>query len=191
MERKPKVTQELVNTSCEELAQADKNITVNAVIGITGGSFSTVGGMVKAWKEKQAQQSAPVLEMPEKITQAMHTATADIWGIASNLAGERVEQIQKEAEEITGKAKTDLAEYTGEVARLEGELEQTVQASAETEAKLVDMISQVSDLTAQNTILETRLSDRDSELERVRVDYQVLQGELVEIAKRSQENKKQ
>ncbi|WP_221901620.1 DNA-binding protein [Bathymodiolus platifrons methanotrophic gill symbiont] len=54
MERKSKVTQAAVNAACDQLQADNKNVTVNAVISITGGSFSTVGSMVKAWKEEQA-----------------------------------------------------------------------------------------------------------------------------------------
>jgi hypothetical protein len=38
-------------------------VTVNAVISITGGYFSTVGDMVKLWREEQAAHSAPLLQM--------------------------------------------------------------------------------------------------------------------------------
>jgi hypothetical protein len=53
MERKSKVTQAMVNTACEQLQAYSKNVTVNVVISITGGSFSTVWTIVKTWKEDQ------------------------------------------------------------------------------------------------------------------------------------------
>ena len=183
MERKGKVTQAAVNAACDELMQAGKNVTVNAVINITGGSFSTVGTMVKAWKEEQAAQVAPVIEMPETVTQAMQKATTEIWGAASTLAGETVERVRKEAGEAIAKAKEELAEYTGEVSRLENELEQAHKQAAEKEKALSEALAQASDLKTQNAALETRLSDRDSELERLRADYEKLQTELIEIAK--------
>lgn len=61
-------------------------MTVNAVISITGGSFSTVGAMVKAWKEEQAAHIAPLMQMPESVTNAMHKAAFDIWAAASVLS---------------------------------------------------------------------------------------------------------
>ncbi|PSJ15713.1 hypothetical protein C7H79_17420, partial [Nitrosomonas supralitoralis] len=54
MERKTKVTQDAVNAACDDLIKSGKNVTVNAVIAMTGGSFSTVGVMVKHWKTEQA-----------------------------------------------------------------------------------------------------------------------------------------
>ena len=45
MERKAKVTQDAVTDACDELMESGKNVTVNAIIAMTGGSFSTVGEM--------------------------------------------------------------------------------------------------------------------------------------------------
>ncbi len=183
MERKGKVMQAVVNAACEELALARQNVTVNAVINKTGGSFSTVGTMVKVWKKEQASQATTMIEMPDSVTTAMQKATADIWGAASTLAGETVERIKQEAGEAIGKAHAELAEYTGEVSRLENELEQAKKQAAEKEKTLTEAQGQVSDLAAKNAALETRLIDRDSELERLRGDYEKLQKELIEIAK--------
>jgi hypothetical protein len=45
MERKSKVTQSAVNAACEQLQADSKNVTVNAVISITGGSFGSVASL--------------------------------------------------------------------------------------------------------------------------------------------------
>ncbi|WP_221898291.1 DNA-binding protein [Bathymodiolus japonicus methanotrophic gill symbiont] len=58
MERKSKVTQAAVNATCNHVQDENKNVTVNAVIGVIGGSFSTVGDMVKLWRDEQAAHSA-------------------------------------------------------------------------------------------------------------------------------------
>jgi chromosome segregation ATPase len=80
--------------------------------------------MVKLWREEQAAHSAPLLQMPDSVTNAMHKAAFDIWAAASTLAGESVERIQTQAGEAITKAKAELSEYAGEVSRLERELEQ-------------------------------------------------------------------
>jgi Mrp family chromosome partitioning ATPase len=72
MERKSKVTQSTVNAACEQLQADSKNVTVNAIISITGGSFSTVGDMVKLWREEQAAHSAPLLQMPDSVTNIVY-----------------------------------------------------------------------------------------------------------------------
>ena len=45
MERKAKVTQDAVTDACDELMESGKNVPVNAITAMTGGSFSTVGAM--------------------------------------------------------------------------------------------------------------------------------------------------
>jgi len=184
MERKAKVTQEAVDAVCNQLHNDNKAITVNAVIATTGGSFSTVGPMVKVWKDEQAKQSAPLLEMPDGMTAIMHKAVAEVWAVASSISGETIERAQAEANEAIKAAKNELQEYTGEVSRLENELEQTHKAITETQTRLDDALGQVSGLTTERTALETRLNDRDAELERLRGDYDKLQAELIDIAKK-------
>ena len=183
MERKSKVTQSAVNAACEQLQADKKNVTVNAVIGICGGSFSTVGAMVKAWKEEQAAQVAPLLQMPDSVMNAMHKAAMDVWGAASSLAGETVERIQSEAGEAITKAKAELFEYTGEVTRLERELEQAHIKGEELQKTLDAQQQKVVKITAEASAMETRLSERDSQLSSLKDDYAKLQAELVEIAK--------
>ena len=183
MERKGKVTQGAVNAACEELEAAGKAVTVSAVIEIAGGSFSTVGPMVKAWREATAAQASAVLEMPDTVVLAMQKAAADIWDAASGLAGELVERARQEADEVIAKAQEELAEYTGEVARLENELEQARQQAVEQEKHLAEVQAQATELKTQNAALASRLNDRDKELDRLRKDYAALQAELVAIAK--------
>ena len=183
MERKAKITQEAVNDACIKLSENGKNPTVNAVIGLIGGSFSTVGIMLKSWKEQQTAQSIAIIEMPETVTEAVKKAAADIWGAASQLASEMIERIEKETGEVVNKALDELAEYTGEVTRLENELEQAEKQVAQQEEKTNKTQQQLSKLTAENTALETRLSDRDSELVELKENYKALQKEMIEIAK--------
>lgn len=181
--RKANVTQDAVNAACAELSKQDKNVTVNAVVAIAGGSFSTVGGMVKAWKEEQAQHAASIIQMPEMVVTAMKKAVTDIWATASTLAGEEVERIEKETGESIGKAKSDLSEYTGEVDRLESELESVTEKLSVSLKNGAEAQKMVTELMVKNTALETRLGDRDDELKRLRADYEKLQADLIEIAK--------
>lgn len=183
MQRKAKVTQGIVNDTCQELFESGKNITVNAVINAVGGSFSTVGTMVKLWKEELATQAIPVITMPDTVSKAMEKATTDIWTAASSLTSQTIEKIQKEAEEMVVTAKNDLSEYSGEVSRLEAKLEEVNQQLTLSEEKLTQEITKTTEISAQNKALETRLSDRDKQLKHLQANYENLQAELVIIAK--------
>lgn len=184
MDRKPRVTQAIVNTACEELHAAGKNITVNAVITVTGGSFSTVGTMVKTWRAEQEANNAPVLEMPEVVTKVMQRATAEIWGASSNLASETIDLVRKESNKALDKKRAELAEHADEITRLEGELESSRKSREAAKDRLGETLQQLSELTAQRSALKTQLTDRDHTIEQLRADYDKLQNELITIAKR-------
>lgn len=148
-----------------------------------GGSFSTVGNMVKHWREEQIAQAAPLLQMPESVTNAMHKAASEVWIAASSLAEETVKRIQNEAGEAITKAKTELTEYASEVARLERELEQA-NIKAEELQKSVDAVQEdVVKITTENAAYGAQLTEKDSQLLDLKTDYAKLQSELVEIAK--------
>ncbi|MEQ1814883.1 MAG: GMC oxidoreductase [Nitrosomonas sp.] len=141
MERKAKVTQDAVTDACDELMESGKNVTVNAIIAMTGDSFSTIGAMVKNWKAEQALKTAPAIEMPETVKTAMHKAVTVIWDAASSLASDEIDRIRKEAGEGIDKAKIELSEYVGEITRLEKELEQSQNITAETGKRLSTAMS--------------------------------------------------
>ncbi|GAW87745.1 conserved hypothetical protein [Bathymodiolus platifrons methanotrophic gill symbiont] len=189
MERKSKVTQSAVNATCNHLQDDNKNVTVNAVIGVIGGSFSTVGDMVKLWRDEQAAHSAPLLQMPESVNQAVSKAAFDIWAAASGLAGESVERIQKEAGDAITKAKAELSEYAGEVSRLERELEQANLKTIEQIKKANEMQEAAVKTISENAGYVAQLTEKDSQLYSLKADYSKLQSELVEIAKAANKQK--
>ncbi len=188
--RKAPITQEAVNNTCNTLIEEGKTPSVNAVINKIGGSFSTVGNMVSTWKEEQAAQSAPTIEMPESVTTALHKAVADIWSTASSLAGETVERIQNEASEAVSKAKKELAEYADEVKRLEEDIETMDDQLDKSEQQIKERDSRITELMTENAALKTRIDDRTQEIERLRADYATLQAELITIAKQQAEKEK-
>ena len=183
MERKPKVTQQAVDAACEELQQAGKNASVNAVIAIAGGSFSTVGPMVKAWRAEQQKKASPAIEMPESITNAMYQATAVVWEAAASLANERIERARTEAQDALAQSRSELSEYMGAIASLEQQLDKTQKSLTSAEKRLSMTASEIAQLNTHKVSLETRLADRDSELKQLREDYKKLQADLVAIAK--------
>ncbi len=190
MERRPKVTPEVVATACQQLIKDGKNVSVNAVIGITGGSFSTVGQLVKAWREQQREKAAPALEMPDSVSAAMREASQTIWAAASALAADTIENVQKQAQEAADKANTELQEYASEVSRLESKVSSSESKVDALEKSLHESRAETSEHSTQIASLQARLGDRDTELQRLRADYEKLQAELIEIAKNQGRSKK-
>ncbi|EHI7915412.1 hypothetical protein J9M50_003292 [Salmonella enterica] len=82
-----------VVNACNELYTQGKNITLDAVRAITGGSFSTISPMVKEWKAEQSgvnaslESSVARSDVPEKLTELLNT----LWAAAMAAASQKME----------------------------------------------------------------------------------------------------
>ena len=138
--------------------------------------------MVRRWKEEQAAIGAPLPEIPEELTTAMHRSVGELWAAATRIATREIEQAKTEAHEKISTAEHELAEYSSEITRLEAALEQANAAVAAAEQTLAKSREEISTLHAQQTTLSERLADRDAERDRLQADYATLQKELLALA---------
>lgn len=232
MERRNKITQASVDNACEQLEKDGQNVTVSAVIAKIGGSFSTVGGMVKDWRKKQEDKTATVVEVPGTITKTMQEATKKIWNEASTQAHEKVRGIEELAQKTIQQAKGELQEYEVEIRRIEKELEtkeqkieQLNQKATEDQQKIAVLANQINGIESQlekiekefkslssesikskqeiatlnvkNEHLNVQLKDKDklakelnNQIEQLTKDNRKLQNELINIVKKTGDNKK-
>ncbi|EHJ0806476.1 hypothetical protein KAB87_004111 [Salmonella enterica] len=79
--------------ACNELSVQGKNVTLDAVRAITGGSFSTISPLVKEWKAEQSGVNASLesgiarTDVPAKLTELLNT----LWTSAMAAASEKME----------------------------------------------------------------------------------------------------
>ncbi|EAN1155717.1 hypothetical protein CSQ32_001275 [Salmonella enterica subsp. diarizonae] len=79
-----------VTKACNELSVQGKNVTLDAVRAITGGSFSTISPMVKEWKTEQSGVNASLesgiarTDVPERLTELLNTMWTAALATASN-----------------------------------------------------------------------------------------------------------
>ncbi len=82
-----------VVNACNELYAQGKNVTLDAVRAITGGSFSTISPLVKEWKAEQSgvnaslESSVARTDVPEKLTELLNT----LWAAAMATASQKLE----------------------------------------------------------------------------------------------------
>ncbi|ECO1012868.1 hypothetical protein AA464_22575 [Salmonella enterica subsp. enterica serovar Newport] len=82
-----------VANACNELYVQGKNVTLDAVRAITGGSFSTISPLVKEWKAEQSgvnaslESSVARSDVPEKLTELLNT----LWNAALATASQKME----------------------------------------------------------------------------------------------------
>lgn len=185
MTRKSKIDESTVNTACEEINSSGSNVTVSAVIQVVGGSYSTVGKMVKQWKESKAKsESIEAIKMPDGIDMAMKRATVEIWEAVTLQANDEIERNKKVTEDRLLEFKEELLGAMKEVNRLEVELEGV-------KNNLNDCSSELVSVNTDSKILKARLDDREVELARLQKDNNDLQAELLVIAKESIKGKQE
>ncbi|ECT5249628.1 hypothetical protein ATT74_07645 [Salmonella enterica subsp. enterica serovar Panama] len=82
-----------VVNACNELYAQGKNVTLDAVRAVTGGSFSTISPMVKEWKAEQSgvnaslESSVARTDVPAKLTELLNT----LWSAAMAAASQKME----------------------------------------------------------------------------------------------------
>jgi septal ring factor EnvC (AmiA/AmiB activator) len=185
MSRKNKINKEVVDVACEDINNSGANVTVSAVIQVVGGSYSTVGKMVKQWKEEKTKNdSIEAIEMPDGIDMAMKRATVEIWEAVTLQANEEIERNKKVTDSRLLDFKAELLEAMQEVNRLEVKLK-------EVRSDLSDCNNQLVKENSINEVLGARLHDRDAELVRLRDENKNLQAELLDIAKTSVKKKQE
>ncbi|WP_038004573.1 DNA-binding protein [Teredinibacter turnerae] len=184
--RRNPVTQEDVREAAEKLKKDGRNVSVNAVIEIAGGSFSTVGPLVREWKEQEAALTH--IEIPELVLDSVKKAAADIWKTASSLANEQVERVAKEKQKLA----EETREYEEEVKRLESALKLVEKESSDLKKRLETADNRASELRSSNAALEAQLQEKKAEIEkhqamieRQELRLSELQKELLAIAKKS------
>ncbi|HAU7790996.1 TPA: hypothetical protein JES96_001104 [Salmonella enterica subsp. enterica serovar Wangata] len=82
-----------VVNACNEIYAQGKNVTLDAVRSVTGGSFSTISPMVKEWKAEQSgvnaslESSVARTDVPAKLTELLNT----LWSAAMAAASQKME----------------------------------------------------------------------------------------------------
>ncbi|ECI2307884.1 hypothetical protein AH865_15175 [Salmonella enterica subsp. enterica serovar Infantis] len=79
-----------VVNACNKLYAEGKNVTLDAVRAITGGSFSTISPLVKEWKSEQSGVNTSLesgiarTDVPERLTELLNTIWTAALAAASN-----------------------------------------------------------------------------------------------------------
>lgn len=176
MSRKEPVSREIFSAAADEiLTETGDTPKLQQLRDKVGGSFTTLSPLLNEWKAQQRQQTVAVLEMPETVVSALKTASADIWKAASQATGERIQQIEQEASAKIEAAQSEAAEYSEEIIRLEAALEQATAAADKADQEAQQSAARVTDLQIKNANLETSLSDKTAEHQKLETRHDQLQ----------------
>ena len=157
--------------------------TMAAIRDKIGGSFTTIGPWLKEWKAEQSKAAVPAPEMPDNVVNAMRQAAANIWETASQIASEKVDRIQKDADERIQQAETEAKEYAKEIERLEAQLNE-VKKERDTAVESKERVFiKAANLETENASLSAQLTEKEKAFDKLEAKYEKLQNELLDIAK--------
>lgn len=148
------ITEEKIIETAERLAAEGKNptqVTVRAALG--GGSFATIGPVLKAWKDSQKEDHALAeIQVPDAITERLEQLQGAIWQAAVDEAERRLTAEREALKVAQEAAAAEVAEQLESVAMLETEAGQLRQAiedlEADAEARLITFHNVSSELAS-------------------------------------------
>lgn len=200
MKVKPEIKEKIIAAANALAAEGIENPTNDQVRERMGsGSLSHISPVMREWRESRKAEVVAALEMPADLKKAIESSVGQVWTAASKLASATIETVRQEADAAIEIATVERDEALAEITRLENqiaELEKVLtnreQEVNQVKAELEQERSQNTKLTTENAALVARVDDRDeqikglkTELKEARNDNKALQGELIEIARKT------
>lgn len=184
------VTKEQIFSAADLIAAEDQTPTMESIRRQIGGSYSTIGPVLKEWKARQAQASLRE-PPPQVLHDSLLALGSKFWNHALDLTNSRVaaereqlEHAQFEMEREQTEA-TELADrLTGQVEALQSRLSAMEAERLSTHTEVTDLREQLADAVAQAQTSEARIHE---------IEHRVtdLQRELERAHQLHQEQRKQ
>lgn len=147
----PSITKERIIETAEKLEAEGKNptqVTVREALG--GGSFATIGPVLKAWKDAKKEDNELVeIQVPEAITERLEQLQGAVWQVAVDEAERRLTAEREALLLAQERAASDVAEQMESVAALELEADKHLAQIEALEAELEARNNQVGDLKTE------------------------------------------
>lgn len=184
-----KTTREEVFAAASELEASGEKVsqrTVRAHMG--GGSYATIGPILKEWQEKrEGTAKAAEIVMPEVVAERFSTACKSLWNEAvaeaqkgveterQSLAAEqaRAKEAVTEAEAIVADLESEAAERDAVIETQKADLAASRQEAEAAAKRAAEAENEVSRLTEKASGLQLRLSDATQSIEKLEAQVQV------------------
>lgn len=199
---KPEI-RERITISANELVAEGIDSPTNAQVRdrMGSGSLSDISPVMKAWRESRKAGVDYALDMPARLKKEVEISVSQLWGTASKLATEAVENFRQEVDNKIIESNTELNEALKDIQRLETRLvelgkvlENKDQIIEKINGNLSKESSFNSQLKAEKIALNVQITDKDTQikdikedLKKARKDNRRLQNELIDIARKTNE----
>ena len=199
---KPEIRERITISANELVAEGIESPTNAQVRDRMGsGSLSDISPVMKAWRESRKAGVDYALDMPARLKKEVEISVSQLWGTASKLATEAVENFRQEVDNKIIESNTELNEALKDIQRLETRLvdlgkvlENKDQIIEKINGNLSKESSFNSQLKAEKIALNVQITDKDTQikdikedLKKARKDNRRLQNELIDIARKTNE----
>lgn len=174
-ERKDKLTQEaLFKCADDYFKENGKPPTQSYLKNELGGSFSTLGPMLRLWKNQVETTSRAVIEMPNSIRESGLEMVGTWWASIQVIVNEKIDAIQDKSNHIIEAARDEVSEYIEEIKRLELELENKNSEQDLANTEIARMEEVVANTLRANGVLTDTYNRRKAELESLQKTHEAL-----------------
>ena len=133
-------------------------VTVREALG--GGSFATIGPILKAWKESKKEDFALTeIQVPESIIDRLEQLQGAVWQAAVDEAERRLSTEREALKVVQEQAAADVAEQLESVALFEAEAAKDSETIEVLSADVDTRTAQLNQLLAEKKALEEKMRD--------------------------------
>lgn len=152
--------------ACNELSVQGKNITLDAVRAITGGSFSTISPLVKEWKAEQSGVNTALesgiarTDVPERLTDLLNT----LWTAALATASNKMDAERQLLNDYKTELENERSDVMFAADRVSAELDDTKFEFSCLNTKYKELKESHDNLERENISLRAELAAREKSI---------------------------
>lgn len=173
----------IIKTLHASLGKVPTNKEIREALG--KGSFTQINPVLKRYKQKEEEKAQAAVEIPEKLSRYIHSALAEIWTTATQIATKALEEEKKSSRETLQKLEAEHQDALTEITRLEqiaDKFDKTKAQLEETQAREIKMTAQYESLLERFDEKKSEISDLKKEVRELRKHNNDLDKKLVELA---------
>lgn len=173
------LTEKEVFDACDAITADGGKVTQSDVRKITGGSFSTIGTMIKAWRDAQEEKrEIAVIQPPSEVKAAAEIFEATVWKAAIESAQAGQDAMRKELIGMQESIKDERAESAQIIAELEAERDDTAGDRDATEKQVVELDKKNAEFADEIMKQGAQIKEAVTRAETAEAGEKRLQGEL-------------
>lgn len=176
------VTQQAVDAAADAIVAVGGKPTFRSIQQRVGGSFTTLKPMLANWESSRRENEEVTVEVPDALLARGTDLVRSIYAEVAQQARVESEAVRKDAETRVSAMKTDLAEATEEIARLEAQdaaRADELVTLREVNRGLELKIGRLEERVEHMTRMEAELRDTRAALAKAEQQVTDLQGQLI------------